>query len=342
MSPETCFERELNKKGVAPEDVVKLCYQAAFGAEHLIVDSEGVRKYFFDEFSNTAESDCPLYEQISENFVRVNLGAWKKRGLSPEYLVRLFVMKSSAPHKGEEDFYRYISLSKKILSKEQNEALDNYFEDYIKGGLRAVSHSARYKKENSPSYRLIDVYKARLIPILEKITENKNEKCILAIDGRAASGKTTAADILSFVTGADVIRMDDFFLPISLRSPERYEEAGGNIHYERFKDEIVDKIPKANEISYGKFDCSVMDITGNIIVKTNRLLIIEGVYSHHPYFGNYADIKVFFDIDSNAQIKRIIKRNGSEMAKRFENVWIPLEEKYYSEFGIKESADIVL
>lgn len=342
MSPEICFKKELNKKGVAPEDVVKLCYQAAFGAEHLIEDSEGVRKYFYDEFSNTQESDAPLYEEISENFVRVNLGAWKKRGLSPEYLFRLFVMKSSVHIEGEDGFYRYIELSKKILSKEQNEDLDRYFENYIKGGLRAVSHSARYKKENSPSYRLIDVYKARLIPIIEKITENKNEKCVIAIDGRAASGKSTAADILSFVTDADVIRMDDFFLPISLRSPERYEEAGGNIHYERFKDEIVDKIPKANEISYGKFDCSVMDITERITVKSNRLLIIEGVYSQHPYFGNYADIKVFFDIDSNAQIERIIKRNGSEMAKRFESVWIPLEEKYYSEFRIKEKSDIVL
>jgi uridine kinase len=251
-------------------------------------------------------------------------------------------MKSSVHIEGEDGFYRYIDLSKKILSKEQKEDLDRYFENYIKGGLRAVSHSNEYKKANSPSYRLIDTYKARIIPILEKITKLKKQRCVIAIDGRAASGKSTAADILSFVTEADVIRMDDFFLPLSLRSHGRYEEAGGNIHYERFKDEIVDKISEENEISYGKFDCSVMDITERITVKSNRLLIIEGVYSQHPYFGNYADIKAFFDVDKTEQIERIIKRNGSEMAKRFESVWIPLEEKYYSEFRIKEKSDIVL
>ena len=32
--------------------------------------------------------------------------------------------------------------------------------------------------------------------------------------------------------------MDDFFLPMELRTAERLEEPGGNVHYERFSAEV--------------------------------------------------------------------------------------------------------
>ena len=61
---------------------------------------------------------------------------------------------------------------------------------------------------------------------------------IIAIDGRAASGKSTLAQQLGELLDADVIHMDDFFLPPSLRTKERLSEPGGNVHYERFAEEV--------------------------------------------------------------------------------------------------------
>ena len=77
--------------------------------------------------------------------------------------------------------------------------------------------------------------------IINRIDEllNKQEQIIITIDGCAASGKSTLAKELQPVYNAEVIHMDDFFLPFDLRTKERLDEPGGNIHYERFSDALV-------------------------------------------------------------------------------------------------------
>ena len=69
---------------------------------------------------------------------------------------------------------------------------------------------------------------------------------------------------------------------------------------------------------------------------------MEGSYSCHPEFGNYADITVFSNIDSDEQMKRIIRRNGDKMAKVFAEKWIPMEERYFDEFSVKSKCSIVI
>ena len=44
------------------------------------------------------------------------------------------------------------------------------------------------------------------------------ETCLIAIDGRCASGKTTLAFQLQEYLNCDVIHIDDFFMPIQKRS----------------------------------------------------------------------------------------------------------------------------
>ena len=49
--------------------------------------------------------------------------------------------------------------------------------------------------------------------------------------------------------------MDDFFLPFELRTAERLKEPGGNVHYERFIDEVVSKLSAGEPFEYGVFRC---------------------------------------------------------------------------------------
>ena len=73
-----------------PQDVVKHCYQAARGAEHILSDSAAAEKYFFSEFESTPAMDVALQERLSDDVARVNLAAWKHRGLPAHWLFRLF------------------------------------------------------------------------------------------------------------------------------------------------------------------------------------------------------------------------------------------------------------
>ena len=135
--------------------------------------------------------------------------------------------------------------------------------------------------------------------------------------------------------------MDDFFLPVELRTPSRLSEPGGNIHYERFKSEVLPGLKQNKPFAYQRFDCSRMQPGEMRHIAISRWRIVEGAYCLHPVFGDYADLKVFFDISPTEQIKRIRKRNGEKKAQIFAQRWIPMEEKYISTFDIKAKADIV-
>ena len=169
-----------------------------------------------------------------------------------------------------------------------------------------------------------------------------DEPFILTIDGRAASGKSTLAQQLSELLDADVIHMDDFFLPPALRTKERLSEPGGNVHYERFAEEVLPYLKSPAAFSYRIFDCSRMDYEGERFIGNKTIRIVEGSYSHHPKFGRYADLFVFSDVDTEEQMRRICLRNGAEKARMFAEKWIPMEERYFTDCDVKKSADAIV
>lgn len=182
----------------------------------------------------------------------------------------------------------------------------------------------------------------RLMPILKRVAARQDTKpvFVIALDGRAASGKSTMAGQLAKILKADVIRMDDFFLPLELRTEERFATPGGNVHYERFREEVLPHLSKPEPFSYRKFECSIKDYHGCCPVGTQPFRIVEGSYSLHPELGEYADLTVFSDVAPEEQMRRIRERNGAEQAEMFRNRWVPLEEAYFQAYHIAEKADV--
>ena len=175
---------------------------------------------------------------------------------------------------------------------------------------------------------------------IENLMKTKSAVSI-AIDGGAASGKTTLADMLSERYGAPIIHMDDFFLRPEQRTPERFAEVGGNFDRERFLREVVPNIEKNEAFSYQIFDCSAMALGGYREIPKSPLVIIEGSYSHHPAFSDIFDLRVFLSVTENERKKRILARNG-EKSEMFFTRWIPLENKYFKAFSIRENADFII
>jgi uridine kinase len=347
MDFEIYLTEQLHKHpSMQPQDVIKMCYQAAHGAEHLLSDSDRAWSYLKREYDEATASDDALYEQISNKVCRVNLSAWKSKGLPIEWLFRMFVASCKVEENAKEQFGKYLQDAEKIINSGETgfttPEWDKYLSEYIKIGMPAVHHSEEYREHEHPMYRIVDSRFCRTHAILEKAKTyvQGNTPCIIAIDGRAASGKTTLANYLQIVLDADVIHMDDFFVPSELRSEERFEKPGENIHHERFAEEVLPFIAKQEPFSYRIFDCSRMDYNGVREVGNKTFRIVEGSYSCHPILGAYADITVFSDVSSNEQTERIRKRNGEEMLKMFLTRWIPMEEEYFSHYMIGDKADI--
>jgi uridine kinase len=196
-------------------------------------------------------------------------------------------------------------------------------------------------KRESDWWEYMDTLKncSELFSEIEKLLSVK-ARVTVAIDGGAATGKTTLAAMLAKRYGAQIVHMDDFFLRPEQRTQARFAEPGGNFDRERFLEEAVPYIGKG-AFSYRIFDCSRMCLHGAAQIPDARLTVVEGSYSHHPSFAEVFDLRVFLRVDEQERRARIVARNG-EKSEMFFTRWIPLENRYFEVFGIEEKADIVI
>lgn len=161
---------------------------------------------------------------------------------------------------------------------------------------------------------------------------------LVAIDGRSAAGKSTLAGELAKDTGAVVIHMDDYFRPRSLQEPG----PGGNMDLARFRQEVLEPLKAGKPAVTRPFDCRLQQLQAPVTIRPSDLVIVEGAYCLHPDLGDPWDLRVFVNVDSQEQKRRILERNGPEKAAQFETVWIPREEEYLQTFQIQDRCDLVL
>ena len=162
---------------------------------------------------------------------------------------------------------------------------------------------------------------------IDELLEEKNF-VIVAIEGKCASGKTTLAAKLAEIYDCNVFHMDDFFLRPEQRTPARFAEVGGNVDYERFQEELLLPLLSRNSFSYRPYNCSMLTLSNPVHVIPKKLNIIEGTYSHHPYFGDPYDLKIMLTVTPELQRERILQRPAF-IQKRFFDEWIPMENQYF-------------
>ena len=340
-----------------PTDAVKLIYQATFGGGHLIKNQESALENLRAEYSKTSHEGTKLHAESLCETSRIYLDS----ALTEDELTliaKVFCVSAkhysvgydSADEETKSRFHSRLELLQE-LCRDGNfsftpSKLDEYLDSYSAANYPPVSHSEVYRNAYKPTYRVIDSRYVRLIDTMKAISatlKTAAERTVIAIDGKCASGKTTAAKLICEIFGGEIIHMDDFFLPPEMRTAERISEIGGNLHRERFWDEVIPNLKSNAPFSYRVFDCSKMSYSDapRKIGECN-LIICEGSYSLHPSFGKYYDIAVFSDIENDEQIERIRLRDGEYMLSRFINEWITMENKYFDTFKIKEKCHFII
>lgn len=205
--------------------------------------------------------------------------------------------------------------------------------------------AGRLKKEFLKSEQIKteeNLYKDIQEEINKLLINSDKDTLLVAIDGRCCAGKTTLGNYLKDkYFDCNIFHTDDFFLQPFQRTEERFNETGGNVDYERFKSEVLDKILNKERVLYKPYNCRKQKTESGYFITPKRLNIIEGAYCMHPYFGDCYDLKIFADIEQGEQLKRIENRNGEYMLEKFKDEWIPKEEAYFKEFNIKEQCDLI-
>lgn len=141
-----------------PTDAVKLIYQNEFGGGHLIRDEQMCLNYLRREYDSIEKDpDVPLYEEIGNGIVRVNLAAVKPENI--EQLGRDFI-RSATEHTGtKERFLQKLDVLRQLTAAGHFRfgmiELEYYLSEYIQSGCPMVSHSEQYRQNYGPAYRII-------------------------------------------------------------------------------------------------------------------------------------------------------------------------------------------
>lgn len=311
------------------QDIIKLIYQETLGPNHIISDQNRVLNYLQKELEENHNLFNNLYEYLGTNYVRMDIHKYYQYFNNIDTLFNLF-LNSLSPNQD-------LNLLKDTLN---NFLTIDDLKDY---NYLPVSHSDIYKSSYLPHYRII---KSSLLTIEHKVIQLDNylsllpSKSIISLEGRCASGKSTITSKLKHKY--TIIPIDDFFLPINLKTKERLNEIGGNINYELVKKMLVElkqALKRNLEVfSYSAFDCSKQEYYTKEIVLKDKV-ILEGVYSASIYFRELIDKIAYLLVDKETQLKRI---NNRSLKEKFINEWIPLEEKYFKHILIEEIADIII
>ena len=181
--------------------------------------------------------------------------------------------------------------------------------------------------------------------IVAQIKERVNamdpkDRILIAIDGSCTSGKSTLAALLARELDCNLLHMDDFFLRPVQRTAQRMAEPGGNVDYERFRGEVLLPLQSGKFFSYRPYDCSTGSLKEPVAVEPKTITVIEGTYSHHPYFEDPYDLRVFLRVSPEVRRQRIMQRPVF-LHRRFFEEWIPMEQQYFEEFSIEDQADLI-
>lgn len=326
------------------QDLFKFIYQSAFGCEHLVSDEASVKAYLLKEAGDCVPASEELVLPLDGEYCRVHLD-YLRKGLSADTFARLFVLSGKPVEDGECALKEKLEVLRELVLQGELpfsvEELDKKTEEWRQSGYPACHHSEQYRRSYAPAYRLLKKEYALFLPLFAKLDAMMQKgRVILAVEGGSASGKTTLAGLLQQVYDATVFHMDDFFLRPEQRTPERFAEPGGNVDRERFQEEVLQPFGRGEAILYRPFDCRTFSLGEPVRVEPGKLVVVEGAYSMHPELRKYYDVSLFLDVSPVLQRKRIKKRNSPELAKRFFEEWIPMEQRYFEELKIKEQCDM--
>ena len=174
------------------------------------------------------------------------------------------------------------------------------------------------------------------------LAQKPTRPLVLALDGRCGSGKTTLANGLSAqFPGCTLLRTDDFYLPPARRSPDWARTPCANMDLVRLRDEALRPAYEGQPVLYRAYSCRAGAYQPVQELAAQPLVILEGSYSHHPLLAGYETLRVFVTCSREEQTRRLQAREGERYAN-FAARWIPLEEGYFAQYRIEETADLAV
>lgn len=143
-----------------PCDAVKLIFQNEFGSGHMVKNEAAALERLLAELAQTKrDAAAPLYEDIGNGLVRLNLCAADAALLPPQSINAAFVATANTVRGVKASFFAKLDTLRTACAQGHfafsTVELGQYIEQYKRAGCPAVSHSEEYRQAYAPSYRVI-------------------------------------------------------------------------------------------------------------------------------------------------------------------------------------------
>ncbi len=322
------------------EDAVKFVFQAMLGVGHLLSSREAVTDYIARETEPLPACPAePLAEVLSPSWCRLNLRAARGRGITPPVIAGMMLSSDSPVPFTRRDVY---DLCMEFASSGGTVITDPDALDRILDESWLPSHSAAYREQYQPAYRVISAEWISRLELVERIAGGQAERILVTIDGPCASGKSTLAAELAEVFGAAVVHTDDYVIPHAQKTAERLAVPGGNCDSDRLVREVIAPWKQGKPVIYRRYDCRNDRMRPEERLPDCRILILEGSYCNLPPIRVYADIRAFMNTSWKTREERLRKRESPRYLQMFYDRWIPLEDRYFEAFGLPDQDCVLL
>ncbi len=206
---------------------------------------------------------------------------------------------------------------------------------------------------------LLTIFDRRL-PIFEKILEKIHQKkqpdkaFVIGINGIDGSGKTAFAEALeTYLRKKDLptqlIQLDDFHNPKAIRYAGN--DQADNYYHKSFNIDLIIKkllvpIQKKKSVSLKlttlDWQTDKFENKQKYHIKPDTIIIFEGVFLFRKELAPYFDLKIFLDIPFDESKKRAVIRDPSASLIRYDEKYLPAQQKYLTEYPPTKVADIII
>jgi uridine kinase len=155
---------------------------------------------------------------------------------------------------------------------------------------------------------------------------------LIAVDGRAGSGKTTLADdIAGAVAKAVVVHIDDFAGPLV---PEW--------DWPRFRVQVLDPLLAGRPARYQRWEWNRDEPAEWHDIPAGGVLVVEGVSCTRAELAAPWDLQIWVDASREVRLQRAVERDGEQMLPHWLDVWMPSEEAYIARERPQERVDLLV
>jgi len=220
-----------------------------------------------------------------------------------------------------------------------------------------INHDKKSEKQVILDYR-----KDFLEDFTNRLINRPNDKILIALSGESASGKSTVCKqitrcIEELNLPVSILTADNYFNDISelikihgnfdlLRDAGYDVDSPDNFYLDLLKEDIL-KLQKGFDVLTPEYLVNGTGISKpkSIPVKSNKIIIVEGMCSIYEKIQDIFDIKIYIDLDETERKRRFLNRaisrnQDSENALKHWNYILEAGKKYLQ--PNKEKCDIII